>query len=165
MFEPWGLARGEATMLWTWATPTILSRTPDERVTADPHAVSAAKDPTSGPLGSPLERTFESDAVRLADHRPAYLDYEGPVSRGRGDVTRVLSGTYATLGPKPQRDPTGAGEHEASPGPTTTMRLAWFDPRSGHQRIGRLALQRRWDVLSDDDPARAVWRLRFSPIW
>ena len=31
-------------------------------------------------------------ARRLGDHRLAYLDYEGPVSRGRGQVRRVLAG-------------------------------------------------------------------------
>jgi hypothetical protein len=32
-------------------------------------------------------------ATRLADHRRAYLTYEGPVSGGRGAVTRVAEGT------------------------------------------------------------------------
>jgi hypothetical protein len=36
-------------------------------------------------------------AVLLTDHRTAYLDYEGPVSRNRGTVTRWDHGTYATL--------------------------------------------------------------------
>ena len=31
--------------------------------------------------------------VRLPDHRNAYLEYEGPVSRGRGVVRRVAAGT------------------------------------------------------------------------
>jgi hypothetical protein len=31
----------------------------------------------------------------LADHRLAYLDYEGPISGGRGQVTRHESGEYA----------------------------------------------------------------------
>jgi hypothetical protein len=30
---------------------------------------------------------------RIADHRTSYLDYEGAVSRNRGEVTRVESGT------------------------------------------------------------------------
>lgn len=30
----------------------------------------------------------------LGDHRPDYLDYEGPVSGGRGAVRRVAAGTY-----------------------------------------------------------------------
>lgn len=36
-------------------------------------------------------------AERIADHRKAYLTYEGPVSRGRGRVAIVASGTYETL--------------------------------------------------------------------
>lgn len=33
-------------------------------------------------------------AEALPDHRIAYLDYEGPVSRGRGNVTRWDAGTF-----------------------------------------------------------------------
>jgi hypothetical protein len=33
-------------------------------------------------------------AKRLPDHRPAYLDYEGPVSGDRGEVRRVAAGEY-----------------------------------------------------------------------
>lgn len=36
-------------------------------------------------------------AHRLEDHRRAYLDYEGPVSGGRGHVTRADRGTYELL--------------------------------------------------------------------
>lgn len=36
-------------------------------------------------------------ARALPDHRLAYLDYEGPVSGGRGAVRRVGAGTYRTL--------------------------------------------------------------------
>ena len=36
----------------------------------------------------------EVRAERLADHRLAYLDYEGPVSGGRGSVVRWDYGTY-----------------------------------------------------------------------
>ena len=32
------------------------------------------------------------------DHRPAYLDYEGPISGGRGTVTRWDTGTYGWEG-------------------------------------------------------------------
>src|SRR5258708_29361975 len=32
-----------------------------------------------------------------SDHRPAYLDYEGPVSRGRGSVRRWDEGTFEWL--------------------------------------------------------------------
>jgi hypothetical protein len=36
-------------------------------------------------------------AERLSDHRVAYLDYEGPVSGDRGNVTRIASGEYELL--------------------------------------------------------------------
>lgn len=36
-------------------------------------------------------------ATRLADHRIAYLDYEGPISGDRGAVTRVDRGEYETV--------------------------------------------------------------------
>ena len=36
-------------------------------------------------------------AERLADHRMAYLDYEGPVSQNRGTVTRVDAGNFEWL--------------------------------------------------------------------
>jgi hypothetical protein len=36
-------------------------------------------------------------ATRLADHRIAYLDYEGPISGDRGGVTRVDGGEYEVL--------------------------------------------------------------------
>lgn len=36
-------------------------------------------------------------ASRLADHRKAYLDYEGEVSGGRGTVTRWDAGEYLRL--------------------------------------------------------------------
>ena len=37
------------------------------------------------------------EAERLADHRLAYLDYEGPVSGGRGEVVRRDRGRYETI--------------------------------------------------------------------
>ncbi|MCS7047501.1 MAG: hypothetical protein NZO58_14185, partial [Gemmataceae bacterium] len=39
-------------------------------------------------------------AQALADHRRAYLDYEGPVSGNRGTVRRWDAGTYATITPE-----------------------------------------------------------------
>lgn len=36
-------------------------------------------------------------ATRLADHRIAYLDYEGPISGDRGVVTRVDGGEYEVI--------------------------------------------------------------------
>jgi hypothetical protein len=34
------------------------------------------------------------DAQRIADHRLAYLEYEGPISGGRGTVRRLDGGSY-----------------------------------------------------------------------
>jgi hypothetical protein len=34
-------------------------------------------------------------AERIGDHRMMYLDYEGPVSGGRGSVRRVEGGTFS----------------------------------------------------------------------
>lgn len=32
--------------------------------------------------------------IRLSDHRPMYLDYDGPISGGRGTVQRIATGEY-----------------------------------------------------------------------
>lgn len=34
---------------------------------------------------------------RIQDHRPAYLDYEGPVSRNRGSVRQVEHGAFELI--------------------------------------------------------------------
>ena len=39
----------------------------------------------------------EIAATRLADHRIAYLDYEGPISGDRGAVTRIDRGEYEAV--------------------------------------------------------------------
>ncbi len=39
--------------------------------------------------GSPMEY--------LADHRNAYLNYEGPISNNRGHVQRVMAGTHNVI--------------------------------------------------------------------
>ena len=36
-------------------------------------------------------------AQRLADHRLAYLDFEGPVSGDRGTVSRIATGEYERI--------------------------------------------------------------------
>lgn len=43
------------------------------------------------------------EAERLADHRLAYLDYEGPVSGNRGAVTRVAGGEFTWVSCDEQR--------------------------------------------------------------
>jgi hypothetical protein len=39
----------------------------------------------------------EQPAERIADHRLVYLDYEGPISGGRGEVRRIDGGSYDPL--------------------------------------------------------------------
>lgn len=46
----------------------------------------------SEPLGEQVQ-----DAAELPDHRVTYLDYEGPVSGGRGTVKRVARGTFERI--------------------------------------------------------------------
>ena len=46
----------------------------------------------------PINRTsLPISARRIADHRQAYLDYEGPVSDGRGEVTRIDAGGWTAI--------------------------------------------------------------------
>ena len=45
-------------------------------------------------LDNPPKSGKTTDATALEDHRTAYLDYEGPVSGGRGSVTRWDAGMY-----------------------------------------------------------------------
>jgi hypothetical protein len=42
-------------------------------------------------------------AEPTAAHRPAYLDYEGPVSGGRGSVTRFDAGEFVWVADEPGR--------------------------------------------------------------
>ena len=47
---------------------------------------------------SPLEMGAEPlPALRLPDHRLHYLTYQGPVSKGRGQVRRIEEGSYALV--------------------------------------------------------------------
>ena len=45
-------------------------------------------------LPEPPVAGVELECRLLADHRLAYLDYKGPISGGRGTVTRWDRGTY-----------------------------------------------------------------------
>jgi hypothetical protein len=45
-------------------------------------------------LPRPPEIGVEMECEALPDHRIEYLEYEGPISGDRGDVTRWDSGTY-----------------------------------------------------------------------
>ncbi len=93
-----------------------------------------------------LELPFEIDAFALADHRRAYLDYEGEISGGRGWVRQIVRGTYETTA---QTESGWSGQ------------LWWSD--AGDERTAAWSLYRRCLADSDDDLARAAWRLRLSP--
>lgn len=49
-------------------------------------------------LPEPPDAAVAILAEALPDHRLAYLDYEGPISGGRGSVTRWDAGTYVLRG-------------------------------------------------------------------
>jgi hypothetical protein len=74
-------------------------------------------------------------AEALGDHRPDYLDYEGPVSDERGEVTRVESGTFETERATPDR---------------------WIVTVDGQILAGRMTLNR----LS---PSGTGWQLTYWP--
>jgi len=46
-------------------------------------------------MSRPPEAGVAVECQALADHRPAYLDYEGAISGGRGVVARWDRGTYS----------------------------------------------------------------------
>lgn len=48
---------------------------------------------TDSPIHS-LGMPGECRAERIADHRRIYLEYEGPLSGGRGEVSRVARGAF-----------------------------------------------------------------------
>jgi DNA polymerase Ligase (LigD) len=48
-------------------------------------------------LDQPPDAEGPIAAEALGDHRRAYLDYEGPVSGGRGSVTRWDAGSYEVI--------------------------------------------------------------------
>lgn len=50
-----------------------------------------------------IDRETLIDALSLPLHRHAYLDYEGPISRDRGTVSRVESGVYVARAKLPDR--------------------------------------------------------------
>ena len=45
----------------------------------------------------PDQASTAFEAIRLADHRAAYLDFEGELTDGRGRVTRVARGEVAII--------------------------------------------------------------------
>ncbi len=45
----------------------------------------------------PLPLNIPQRSTRLSEHRLEYLEYEGPLSDGRGHVARVAQGTFETV--------------------------------------------------------------------
>lgn len=88
-------------------------------------------------LDAPPRPGGEVDARELPDHRAAYLDYEGPISRGRGAVSRVDGGRYEPI--------------EWADG-LVRVRLA------GRQLVGEALLTRR-PRLGSNEPGGPGWKL------
>ena len=89
----------------------------------------------------PLPADIEIACRALGDHRLAYLDYEGPVSGNRGQVTRTDGGTYAIV-----------DEQESE----VTVRL------KGAALVGTLHLRRMAAPDGGEDQTQS-WVARFLP--
>lgn len=83
-------------------------------------------------LAEPPQAGLEISCEALPDHRLAYLDYEGPISGGRGSVTRWDRGVFSI---RRQSD------------------AEWGVEVAGEKVAGEVVLHR-----SADDPKR--WRLQ-----
>jgi hypothetical protein len=64
-----------------------------------PNTWKAAHEKTPSPksLCRPLAAGNVVDAQQLGDHRIAYLEFEGPLTGGRGSVIRIDAGSYREL--------------------------------------------------------------------
>jgi hypothetical protein len=83
----WDLMLEDADALATWAIAELPALWANVRArTAQRHADCAS-----------VSASDDVAVERLADHRAAYLEYEGPVSGGRGQVSRLAAGTYELL--------------------------------------------------------------------
>ncbi|HEY2840822.1 MAG TPA: DNA polymerase ligase N-terminal domain-containing protein [Pirellulales bacterium] len=84
------------------------------------------------------------DAEALADHRIAYLEFEGQISGGRGAVTRCDRGTFATI---------------------SQIEDELFLDLRGEQLIGRVSLiQDRQSIApkTSEPGAAQRWKFRFT---
>ena len=84
----------------------------------------------------------------MPDHRLTYLDYEGPITGGRGSVTTQAAGTYRLMEDR-----------------TNCLRMALRWHQEGQLRKGEVEIYRSF--LDEDEgrleERRESWRLRFSP--
>jgi hypothetical protein len=87
-----------------------------------------------------LDAPFEVEAIGLADHRIEYLDYEGEISGRRGQVRRLIGGSYI---------PNRMNDREFS------AQLTWTTDQG--EQSAKVAFYRSFD----DSPDR--WSLRFTP--
>ena len=119
MFESDGALR-------TWATPPI-------DLWQDAELVKAAP--------------IETECEPLANHRLAYLDYEGEVSRGRGSVARQTAGTYQLMEDRPDH---------------FRVVLRWL--QEGKKRTAEVEIYRSFFGEEEGrvEERRESWRLRFS---
>ena len=79
----WDFMLEREEVLWTWQ----LYELPQSWLNALGQVVADSAEQAAGAIC----------AIRLTDHRLAYLDYEGPISRNRGTVTRCDAGTYTVV--------------------------------------------------------------------
>ena len=86
-------------------------------------------------LPQPPQPGLEIECEALADHRLAYLDYEGPISGQRGSVTRWDRGMYVV-------------ERQSD--------AEWVIDLAGEQLTGRATLHR---TATDSNR----WRVEFAP--
>lgn len=89
-------------------------------------------------VDAPIRPGVDLPARRLADHRPAYLDYQGEVSGGRGSVARVDRGEYRAV--------------------VWAERSVQVDLR-GSLHLGRARFER---IDGQSDVGGANWRFRFD---
>ena len=119
-----------------------------------PHSDLMLEDPAVGRLRTwavrpPIDLEAESTerlVARLPDHRLAYLDYQGPISGGRGTVLRLARGIYEPI--------------------------EWLDHRvlaslavEGDSSDLRLGLERiEGDPACRDETPGAFWTLRLGKV-
>jgi hypothetical protein len=90
-------------------------------------------------IDEPIKAGIELPARQLADHRPAYLTYEGPVSGQRGTVRRIAEGTFRSREWGPDR---------------VLVELR------GDQLVGEVGLYR----AGSDSPAGSSWKFRLGKV-